>query len=192
MGRDFKNVVRNPLMARSRFFQTTILYIYAGGMYYHISDGSYNDPKTFLSLTGFFFFLSLNSMMIALIPVTIVFPKEREIFLKEEGSKLYTTTAYFLSRNIIEIPYAIIFPLLQTLIVYWFIGLSSTATQFFTFFFILYLVGFNGMSLGLLLGSTIKDQKSLGTLAPALAQTVALISGYFKNLESIPSWIGWI
>ena len=131
-------------------------------------------------------------MMIALIPVTIVFPKEREIFLKEEGSKLYTTTAYFLSRNIIEIPYAIIFPLLQTLIVYWFIGLSSTATQFFTFFFILYLVGFNGMSLGLLLGSTIKDQKSLGTLAPALAQTVALISGYFKNLDSIPSWIGWI
>jgi hypothetical protein len=26
---------------------------------------------------------------------------EREIFLKEEGAKLYTTTAYFLSRNII-------------------------------------------------------------------------------------------
>jgi len=97
-----------------------------------------------------------------------------------------------MSRNIIEIPYAVIFPMLQTLIVYWLIGLSNTASQFFIFYLILYLVGFNGMSLGLFLGSVARDAKSVSTLAPGLAQVVALITGYFKNLDNIPKWISWI
>jgi ABC-type multidrug transport system permease subunit len=82
--------------------------------------------------------------------------------------------------------------MVQTLILYWFVGLSNTVTQFFIFYFILYLVSFNGMSLGLLAGSLSKDQRTAVTLAPALAQAVALLSGYFKNLENIPMWIGWI
>ena len=48
------------------------------------------------------------------------------------------------------------------------------------------------MSLGLFLGSLSKDARSVTTLAPALAQIVAVLSGYFKNLSNIPMWIGWI
>lgn len=82
--------------------------------------------------------------------------------------------------------------MLQALIVYWFIGLANTASQFWIFYLILYFVGFNGMSLGLLLGSSVTDAKTVSTLAPALAIIVALLSGYFKNLDSIPAWVGWI
>lgn len=82
--------------------------------------------------------------------------------------------------------------MLQTLIVYWFIGIANTASQFWTFYLILYFVGFNGMSLGLLLGSAVTDAKAVSTLAPALAIIVALFSGYFKNLDTLPKWILWI
>jgi hypothetical protein len=74
--RDFKSVIRNPLMVKSRFFQTTILYIYIGGLFYHIS-GNYTNPTDWHAITGFLFFISLNTFMISLVPITLVFPTER-------------------------------------------------------------------------------------------------------------------
>lgn len=70
-------------MIKARFFQTTLLYVYAGGLYYNNFNGSYTDKNDWKAVTGFFFFLALNSMMISLVPLTLTFPKEREIFLKE-------------------------------------------------------------------------------------------------------------
>lgn len=153
--RDVRNIVRNPMMIKSRLFQTVVLFIYASGLYSKFRD-DYTDRINWSSVTGFFFFLALNGVFIAMVPVTLVFPKDRDVFLKEEGAKLYGVTAYFLSRNIVEIPYAFIFPMIQSLIIYWFVGLSSTAVQFFTFYFIIFLTNFSGMSMGLLLGSLVK------------------------------------
>ena len=82
--------------------------------------------------------------------------------------------------------------MIQALIVYWFIGLSNTASQFFIFYFILYLIAFNGMSIGLFLGSLVQDARTITTLAPAMAQIISLLSGYFKNLSNLPKWIGWV
>ena len=62
-------------MAKSRFFQTTALYIYVGGLFYNLTNnGNYTDDTTILKIAGFFFFLSLNSLMIAMVPITLVFP----------------------------------------------------------------------------------------------------------------------
>lgn len=189
--RDFLNVVRNPMLIRLRLIQTIFIGIYAGGLYYQFS-GEYVGRVNWRALTGFFFFLSISMTMIALAPVELVFPSERTVFLKEEGSKLYNTFSYFLSRNVIEIPYSIIFPLLQTLIMYWFVGLSSTASQFFIFYLIAYLLTINGVSLGLMLGSIITDAKSVSVVTPAILLPFFLFSGFFKNSGNLSSWIGWI
>lgn len=179
-------------MIKSRLFQTIFLYLYIGGLYTDSLTGNYLENNSWLSYLGVLNFIALNTMMVSLVPLTITFAKEREVFLKEEGSKLYSTTAYFISRNIIEIPYAFIFPIIQSLIVYWFAGLSNTATQFFTFYLALYLQSFVGMSMGLLLGSVIIDQKIIPPLTPSLAIVVSLFSGFFKNLDTLPQWIGWL
>ena len=128
----------------------------------------------------------------ALTPVQLVFPMDRTVFLKEESAKLYSTFAYFMSRNIIEIPYSIIFPLLQTLILYWFVGLTSTVHQFFIFYLVGYLVTLNGVSLGLVLGSIISDAKSVSAITPIIVIPFILFSGFFKNSGNVPDWIGWI
>jgi ABC-type multidrug transport system permease subunit len=114
------------------------------------------------------------------------------VFLKEEGAKLYSTFSYFLSRNIVELPTSIIFPLLMTLIMYWFVGLSSTVEQFFIFYLVAYLLTLNGISLGLMLGAMILDQKSVAVVTPIVLLPFFLFSGLFKNTGNIPVWIGWI
>ena len=84
------------------------------------------------------------------------------------------------------------FPLLQVLIMYWFVGLSSTASQFFINYFIAYLLTVNGISLGLLIGSMILDQKSVSVVTPIVLLPFFLFSGFFKNTGNLSSWIGWI
>ena len=130
--------------------------------------------------------------MTSMVPSALTFPNERQIFLKEENSRLYSTTAYFLSRNIVELPYGVIFPLIEILLVYWFAGLSSTATQFFICLLVLYLLSFNGMSFGMFFGSIIEDQRSVSQLIPIISLVISLVSGYYKNLANLPAWMGWV
>jgi ABC-type multidrug transport system permease subunit len=80
----------------------------------------------------------------------------------------------------------------MSLIIYWFLGLSSTATQFFTFYLICYLTSFTGMSLGLMLGSIATDSKSVSAIIPVLMIPLFVISGFFKNSGNLPDWFGWI
>lgn len=82
--------------------------------------------------------------------------------------------------------------MLQSLIIYWFVGLSSTPGQFFTFYFIIYLINFCGMSLGLLIGSIVKDARSVSSVTPAIVLPFVLFSGFFKNQSNLSNWIGWI
>lgn len=75
---------------------------------------------------------------------------------------------------------------------YWFVGLSSTVSQFFIFYLISYLLTVNGISLGLMLGAMIQDQKSVSVITPIVLVPFFLFSGFFKNSANLPEWIGWI
>ena len=74
---------------------------------------------------------------------------------------------------------------------YWFVGLSNTFSQFIVYYIIAYLITLNGNSLGLMLGSIILDEKSVGTVLPVVLLPLFLISGYFKNMDNLPGWVGW-
>lgn len=100
IGRDFINIVRNPLLVKARFFQTIFMAIYAGGLFFGVAQ-NYLSISGWSGLLGFSFFLGANSLMLSMGPVAIVFPQERNVFLKEQGSKLYGVGSYFISRNLI-------------------------------------------------------------------------------------------
>ena len=131
-------------------------------------------------------------VLLAFTQVSVTFPSEKQVFIKERQAKLYGPLSYFLSRSTIEIPYTLFFPLYQGTIFYFMVGLSPTANQILTFFLIGILSSFAGSSLGLMLGSIAKDSKTVSILTPLFIQPMLLFAGYYKNLGSIPRWIGWI
>ncbi len=53
-------------------------------------------------------------------------------------------------------------------------------------------MGLNGSSLGLFLGSVILDAKSISAIIPIVLLPVTLFSGFFKNRDDLPVWIGWL
>lgn len=190
--RTIKNLWRNPMMIKSRLIQSTIMGVYIGGLYFGIGHTAYTNFTDAYALIGFLFFISIASMMVTLTPVALVFPTERAVFLKEESSRLYGTTSYFISKNLVEVPYLILMPLLTITIFYWMIGLANTADQFFSFYFINLLVSLCGNSLGMLLGSVVNDEKSVSVIEPIVVVPFILFSGYFKNGANLADWVGWI
>lgn len=104
--KDWYNTLRNPMVVKTRVIQSIILSLLVGGAYFNL-DQNY-DPvdqfygnENFSTMIGLMFFLNMFSFMSALSPVTLVFPRERQVFLKEEGTKLYSTFTFYMSRNVI-------------------------------------------------------------------------------------------
>jgi hypothetical protein len=71
------------MIVKSKIFQGIFLGIYVGGLYFSAGRQSYTDIIPWATITGFLFFINISSMMSQLAPVTLVFPTERSIFLKE-------------------------------------------------------------------------------------------------------------
>jgi len=89
------------MLVKSRLFQGIFLGVYVGGLYFDLGERDYTQNISWYALTGFIFFHNIAMFMSALSPITLVFPTERPVFLKEENSRLYGVVNYFLSRNII-------------------------------------------------------------------------------------------
>lgn len=105
---------------------------------------------------------------------------------------MYTVLDYSIARFIMDLPELVIIPLINSIILYFMIGLSNTATQFFIFFLACFLVGFAGCSIGLVIGSVLQDAKSVSAFVPLVILPAILFSGFFKNRNDMPKWIGWL
>lgn len=66
---------------------------------------------------------------------------------------MYTVSAYYLAKITAEIPVLAITPMLFAVIVYFKIGLTVTASQFFYFYLILLLITQSAASFGYLMSS---------------------------------------
>lgn len=154
--------------------------------------GDLTNLNDFNYLAGGLFFFSINALTTTLSPVTITFPMERPVFSKEQDSRMYTVWQYSMSRFITDIPELIIIPVINCVIFYFMVGLADTAGQFFIFLLTYMLLGLAGNSIGLLIGSVILDEKSVAAVVPIFILPFILFSGFFKNRNDLPGWIGWL
>lgn len=192
--RDFQNIKRNPLILRARLLQTIILSLISGALFWKLSSDYTQQglSKGFNSKNGAFFYLGVSAFMSSLSPVILTFPMEKAVFLKEQSSKMYSVAAYYLSRNVVEIPYLLIIPMITSIIVYWMMDLTSTPGNFFIFYLFMFLCTLAGTSFGLLVSSFFTNAKTAAGLMPLIVLPMMLFSGFYKNRRDLPVWIGWI
>ena len=93
---------------------------------------------------------------------------------------MYSTFAYFLSRNIVELPLLIINPIIGSLICYWMVELHSGAEYFFLNYFVSFLANLCGNAYGFLLGSFFNDTKVASMSLPMIMMPLMVFSGFFK------------
>lgn len=119
LAREMRNIFRNPFIFRAKFGQNVGNALISGFIFWKLSQA--DNVTALFNKAGSLFFIAMSQFMMNLSGVMVTFPLEREVFLKEEGSRLYSCAAYFVSKSLLDAPFVLLFPLLFLAIIYWMI-----------------------------------------------------------------------
>lgn len=125
-------------------------------------------------------FLTVTAMVFtSASSIVLVFPLEKLQLIRDQSTGMYRTWTYSLAKFFSDLPISTALPFLFSLIFYWFVGLSNTASQFFLFFFINWLIVGVGNSIGMLLGSAFSDAEVAVSIMPMVIVPLMLFAGLF-------------
>jgi len=183
LGRAFRNEFRNPLDLRMKFFQIIFVSLVTIAVWYKI-------PKTTSGIqgrTGVLFLITFLGGFGGLQYSLTTFNMERAVFIRERLSQSYRASAYFCSRVISELPWLILWPIIQVSIIYFAVELNDNGTEkFFILAAIAICNWFSSSAYGLAISTFATSVEVAMTLAPVVIVPMVVFAGFFVNQDSVP------
>ncbi|KAL4474977.1 hypothetical protein ABPG74_001673 [Tetrahymena malaccensis] len=204
--------LRSPILFKAKLAQVLSLSVFLGLIYLQLPGKKYffkiiyfnllilnqidgkNDPYNINDVrnkNGFLFFLASGAFMEAMNPCALTIPLERQVFLREENSKLYKIIPYFFGKLFVDLVSDFIIPIIFSSIVYWMVGLRESFEAFLFFTLVLIMLQFNGIAAGYFEGCLFKDPDTAFAVAQLVTVPFLPFSGYYKNSADLASWISW-
>ena len=118
----------------------------------------------------------------------LTFQLERDVILREQANNLYNPLAYFLAKNFVETPLAIVAPMLTLLVIYW----GVDYINFFQIYLIMFLIAQAAIGMGLMISALAPNVNSATSIAPLFTMPMILFGGFIANTDTIPAWLGWV
>eukprot|EP00475_Leptophrys_vorax_P032728 TRINITY_DN5088_c0_g1_i1.p1 TRINITY_DN5088_c0_g1~~TRINITY_DN5088_c0_g1_i1.p1 ORF type:complete len:756 (-),score=211.45 TRINITY_DN5088_c0_g1_i1:29-2296(-) len=152
-----------------------------GGIYFNLGT----TQADIQSRVGILFFALMQQAFSNMMPLMIRVISEKRIFHRENRAGYYGTTAYFLARNLGEVP--LVFPALIVYgtILYWMAGLQDSAAKFFIFLGVLALDVFAAESLGMVIGYSAPNFGIAQIIAPVCLLLFVLVAGLYANITTL-------
>lgn len=189
--RSGRNVWRNKMVARVRFFQSAFVALVIGALYFDVSKSADYDVQR-MNRTGALHFLIINQFMSSATSVVTIFTLEKNVFKREHDAGYYTLPAYFFSKIIVETPHQVFFPFLVMTIAYWLIGLRASFSHYVVAVLGAVLTSLNGMALGILAGSLFKDLNVGMAILMVILMPMMLFTGFLVNNASVHRSVRWL
>lgn len=205
-----RGIKRDPMQSRAKIgntvFFSIIISLIFNNVGYH-NDGSIGDrvdttqpvyvqaQQYFymaIQQLGAFFFISINMFMANFFNSILVLQAERPVFLRENANKMYSEVAYFMSKQMTELPILIISPIIATAIMYPSLDLAMTFDQILKFALLIFLEMVTGSSYGFFISSLFNDPQIASNISPFFAMPLILFGGFLANNNNTPSWLNWI
>ncbi|CAG9314060.1 unnamed protein product [Blepharisma stoltei] len=183
------NSRRNPIFGRVKYLQVIVLAA--------LLDLTYNNLGTSYSSiqdrNGVLFLLTMTAANFGNQNACLSFPSELPLFLKESKQGLYSTISYYMAKTIAELPNLIIAIFLESIILYWAIGLNNyDASKFFIFYAALLILNICGTGIGYIVGALFHTETAAMAAGPLFVIPVLLFAGQFVNVERIPIAFRWV
>ncbi|PJF17398.1 ABC-2 type transporter domain-containing protein [Paramicrosporidium saccamoebae] len=185
-----KNALRDPLLISVQAFKAVFLGVLVGLVY--LDSNQYNVYVQIRNKSGAIFFLALNSFFSSVFSVLTVFYVEKQVFFREYKAGYYTTTPYFLSKFLVELPYSFLFPYLMVLIAYYMVGLNPPFSSYLMMATFVAVSSIAGISLGVLIASIFDQLEVILAVTPIILLPLLLLSGIFVNSQTLPDFLNWI
>ncbi|EKX39193.1 hypothetical protein GUITHDRAFT_76568, partial [Guillardia theta CCMP2712] len=183
-----RNAVRNRMILRAKIGQSMFMGLLVGLIYRNLQT----NQKSIQDRNGALFFVSVNVTLSAAFGVISAFGVERTVFERERSVGMYSTLSYFLSKILVELPHNVIFPFLQSTIVYFLLNLQQAADKWIIWAMIFVILNNVGNSLGISIACMFADLEMTIQAAPIFILPLMLFSGLFVNQTGIPVYFNWI
>jgi len=138
------------------------------------------------------FMIMMFSAMSQIGPTIQVFAADMPMFMREHKNGMYSMTALFASRMLVDFPAQILVPVIFGTITGFMANLPFTLTSYLIFMGTLCLHASSGASLGYLIGCAAPSRDVAQMLMPLAIMPQMFFAGFMINLESIPLCIAWL
>jgi ABC-type multidrug transport system ATPase subunit len=120
------------------------------------------------------------------------FPPERAIIARERAEGSYRLSAYFIAKNLSELPWDLLYPLIFVCISYWMVGLRTEFTRFLLFVAVVLASNLAASGLGLMISAIVQDLKAATVLATIILLLMLLTAGFYIPINRIHVWLSWL
>lgn len=182
--RTFLIKMRDPMVLATQISTAIMLGVIFGLMYWQ----AYDKEKQFVILDTQMVCV-MTTMMCVWLPydVTLTFPKERQIFLRERKAGLYPTSAFYVARIAADMPMHIFSAALFACIIYPMAGLRQNLLLFILVNVIAVLVGAAMMQMIGALSKTFEEANILMMLIMMLSMVMS--TGFTRQVPDFLLWM---
>ncbi|PIC41623.1 hypothetical protein B9Z55_008975 [Caenorhabditis nigoni] len=186
--RSWLTVIRDPNLLKVRLLQIIITALITGLVFFQTPI----TPATIISINGIMFNHIRNMNFMLQFPNVPVITAELPIVLRENANGVYRTSAYFLAKNIAELPQYIVLPILYNTIVYWFSGLFPNFWNFCFASLVTILITNVAISISYAVATIFANTDVAMTVLPIFVVPIMAFGGFFITFDAIPSYFTWL
>ncbi|KAM9363915.1 broad substrate specificity ATP-binding cassette transporter ABCG2-like [Symphorus nematophorus] len=185
--RTFQNLMLNPQTSVAQLGVNIFLALIVGAIFFGVKD----DQSGIQNRMGALFFITTNQCF-STVSAAELFIIERKLFVHEYISGYYRVSVYFLAKILSDITLRTVTSVIFSCIIYFLIGLKSTAAAFCIFTLTVTLVAYTATAMTM----AISADQSVVALA-SIFMTISFVfmmifSGLLVNLPSIMNWLAWL
>lgn len=165
---------------------TAVLSLISGVIFFQIGQEDRTSLLVMQAQLGAIINVLISTMMGQAQVALTIFSSERPLFLREYATKHYSVVPYFVSKLAAEAIQSSAAILVQTMIVYFMVGLQQNFGQFLAVSFSL---SMTSTAVAVLLGSMVTDPKVAASFFTLVVVPQFYFSGVFISIDLIPSWM---
>jgi len=182
--RTFLIKMRDPICLMTQVSSAIIMGLIFGMLYFN----TYSKSSTSFVILDTQMCISMSTLMAVWLPydVTLTFPIERRIFLRERKAGLYSTSAFYTARVAADMPAHIVSAIIMAVIVKYMAGLEIDIFAFSGIMVAGILVGAAIMQLIGAISRTFEEANIY--MMVILMMSMMLGSGFVRD---VPGWLSW-
>uniref|UniRef100_A0A671PPF1 ATP-binding cassette sub-family G member 2-like n=1 Tax=Sinocyclocheilus anshuiensis TaxID=1608454 RepID=A0A671PPF1_9TELE len=186
--RTFRNLMLNPQTSFAQMGVMILLALVVGAIFFGVKKNSSGIQNRM----GALFFITTNQCFSSISSAEL-FITERKLFVHEYISGYYRVSVYFLSKILSDVLTLRTIPaIIFSCVVYWMIGLKSTAEAFFIFLFSIVLVSYTATSMTLAISADQTVVAIANIVINMIFVFMMIFSGLLVNLPSVADWLNWL
>ena len=183
--RTFKLKFRDPMSFGTVIGGMISVGLLMGSIYFDLEPGDVRNRVAGISMyIAFVSFMTFDILML--------WPAERSIYLRDQISGMYCTSAFYIARSFAEAPTHMLCGLIGALLTYYLYGLQNDFDHVLMYCFISVVTVMSASSILMWVSSLAKNFEQSNQMMMPILLPCMFFSGFFISEDMIPSMWSWV